>query len=66
MICDNCKKQEKPEQLELPVGSKTIAEFNMNWAKYRDGQRSMLQAIVSYLENTGHPGVAKRVKDKFS
>jgi len=55
----------QPEQLELQVGSKTAAEFSMNWAKYRDGQRSMLAGVVSYLETVGHPGLANRVKEKF-
>ena len=59
--------QNQPEQLELQVGSKTAAaEFSMNWAKYRDGQRSTLAGIVSYLETVGHPGLANRVKEKFS
>lgn len=56
----------QPEQLELPVGSKVVSEFSMNWAKYRDGQRSMLAGIVSYLETVGHPNLANRVKEKFS
>lgn len=56
------------EQLELPIDAKAsaAAEFSMNWAKYRDGQRSMLAGIVSYLETVGHPGLANRVREKFS
>ena len=57
----------QPEQLELQVGSKTdAAEFSVNWAKYRDGQRSMLSSIVAYIETQGHELLAKRVKEKFS
>ena len=59
--------QNQPEQLELQVGSKTAAaEFSMNWAKYRDGQRSMLSSIVAYIETQGHELLAKLVKEKFS
>lgn len=61
MSCENCNAQ---KQLELPLESPAAA-FAMNWATYRDGQTSMLNGIVSYLEMTGHPGVAKRVKDRF-
>ena len=54
------------EQLELPIPSKAAHEFSVNWAKYRDGQRSMLSSIVAYIETQGHELLAKRVKEKFS
>jgi len=53
------------KQLELPLEHRSADKFNMNWATYRDGQRVMFEAIVSYLEATGNPGLANRVKEKF-
>lgn len=44
-----------------------VAEtFNMHWAKYRDGQRTMLSTVVSYIKDTGYEGLANRVHERFT
>lgn len=45
---------------------KAVDEFRMKWATYRDGQQSMLNAIVCYLEMNGYQSAAAKVKEKFS
>ena len=51
-------------QLALPLES-PMDLFNKSWATYRDGQRTMCHAIVTFLEQMGHTGIAKRVAEKF-
>lgn len=53
------------KQMELPLEHRSSDKFNMNWATYRDGQRVMLEAVTSYLEHIGNPGLANRVREKF-
>jgi hypothetical protein len=50
-------------QMELPL--ETHETFKNMWATYRDGQRTMCEAISSYVEQTGHTGLALRIKNKF-
>ena len=50
-------------QMELPL--ETHETFKQVWATYRDGQRTMCEAIASYVEQTGHTGLASRIRNKF-
>ena len=50
-------------QMELPL--ETHETFKQVWATYRDGQRTMCEAIASYVEQTGHIGLAGRIRNKF-
>ena len=50
-------------QMELPL--ETYESFKQVWATYRDGQRTMGEAIASYIEQTGHTGLAGRIRNKF-
>ena len=50
-------------QMELPL--ETHETFKQVWATYRDGQRTMCEAIASYVEQTGYNGLADRIRNKF-
>lgn len=54
------------EQVQLSLPFESPAEmFNRDWATYKNGQHSMLEAILTYLRNLGYNGLADRVKQKF-
>jgi hypothetical protein len=59
--------KDKPDdRSSLPPENSPATQFNIGWASYRDGQRTMLHSVVTYLNQIGHPGLAKRVNDQFN
>ena len=56
-------KAKSSTQLELQF--ETADSFKQAFSKYRDGQRSMLHSIESYVRSIGYDGVAERIRKRF-
>ena len=51
------------DQLELPL--ETSETFKNAWSDYRNGQRTMLHSVLTFLNSSGYDTVAEKVRKHF-
>ncbi len=51
------------QQLELPL--ETSETFKHAWSDYRNGQRTMLHSVLTFLNLSGYDTVAEKVRKHF-